>query len=78
MKKAKYELPDKIKISNDELIVTNLKVCAQPCNIAEDFFIGKSHIQISDDFCKNKTDEEVDRILERIAKRIINRINNLP
>lgn len=36
-------------------------------NIAKDFKIGNTRIQIATDYCENKTPEEVQEILRRIA-----------
>ena len=47
------------------------KITAEPINITEDFFIGNTYVQISDDYCKSKTSEDVDRILERIGEIIL-------
>jgi len=35
--------------------------------VVRDFYIGNTHIKINDEYCRNKTKEEVDAILERIA-----------
>lgn len=37
-------------------------------HVVEDFYIGKTHVQICDDYCRNKTRAEVDEILARIAR----------
>ena len=40
----------------------------EPVNIADDFYIGNTHIQISDDLCGNMTKKDVDKILGRIEE----------
>jgi len=37
-------------------------------HVVEDFYIGKTHVQICDDYCRGKTRAEVDEILARIAR----------
>ena len=37
--------------------------------VAQEFMLGNTHIVIMDDYCKDKTKEDVDAILARIAKR---------
>lgn len=37
-------------------------------HIVEEFYIGKTHVRFCDDYCKNTTQEEIDRILERIEQ----------
>lgn len=36
--------------------------------IAKHFFLGETEVTIYDDYCKDKTPEEVDAILKSIAK----------
>lgn len=36
-------------------------------NVAREFVIGNTRIKICDDYCKNKSPEEVDAILRGIA-----------
>jgi len=38
-------------------------------HIVEDFYIGNTHIMIADDYCRDKTSEDVRRILQEIAWR---------
>lgn len=38
----------------------------KPKHVAEDFYIGNTHVIISDDYCRPR--EEVDEILRRIAR----------
>lgn len=40
----------------------------EPKHIAEEFYLGNTHIVISDDYCKDKTKAEVDQILKEIAE----------
>lgn len=39
-------------------------------HVVKDFYIGNTHIQICDDYCRDKTKEEVDEILARIAEKV--------
>lgn len=36
--------------------------------VVEDFYIGNTHVCIHDDYCKDKSPEDVQKILDRIAK----------
>lgn len=38
-------------------------------NIAEDYMIGNTRVRIATDYCKDKTPEEVQEILDRMAQR---------
>lgn len=38
-------------------------------HIVQDFYIGNTHIMIADDYCRDKTSEDVQRILQEIAWR---------
>lgn len=40
-------------------------------NIAKDFKIGNTRIKIATDFCKDKTPEDVQKILDRIARAVM-------
>lgn len=40
-------------------------------NVVRDFMIGNTRIMICDDYCRDKTKEEVDEILRRIARNAI-------
>lgn len=44
-------------------------------NMIRDFFIGNTHIKIYDDFCRNITKPEVDRVLKRIAGQALDEFN---
>ncbi len=37
-------------------------------HVVEDFYIGDIHVRICDDYCRDKTPEDVDKILKRIAE----------
>lgn len=37
-------------------------------HVVKDFYIGNTHVRICDDYCRDKTPEEVQAILDRIAK----------
>jgi hypothetical protein len=49
-------------------------VVSEPIGVVEDFRIGRSRIRISDDYCKAKTPQDIEKILQNIAKRAILRI----
>ena len=40
-------------------------------NVVRDFYIGNTHVRICDDYCRDKTKEEVQAILDRIARNAI-------
>lgn len=40
-------------------------------HIVQDFYIGNTHIKICDDYCKDKTPEQVQEILKRIAQQAL-------
>lgn len=40
----------------------------QNLNIVRDFTVGNTRIKIADDYCRDKTPEDVDRILKEIAR----------
>ncbi len=40
-------------------------------NVVKDYYIGHVHVRICDDYCRDKTQEEVDEILKRIARNAI-------
>ena len=44
-------------------------------SIVQDFYQGNAHIMIDDTYCKDKTKEEVDEILERIARKAFIALN---
>ena len=37
-------------------------------HIVEDFMVGNTRIQIADNYCRDKTPEDVQRILRKIAR----------
>lgn len=37
-------------------------------NVVREFYIEDTHVRICDDYCRNKTREEVEAILQRIAR----------
>lgn len=37
-------------------------------HVVEEFYIGPTHVRICDDYCRGKTREEVQAILDRIAE----------
>lgn len=37
-------------------------------NIVRDFMVGNTRIKIADDYCRDKTPEDVQRILKEIAQ----------
>lgn len=39
-------------------------------NVVEEFTIGNTKVRICDDYCRDKTSEEVDAILESIAETV--------
>lgn len=39
-------------------------------NVVEEYTIENTRIKICDDFCRDKTQEDIDRILSRIAGRV--------
>lgn len=40
-------------------------------HVVEEFMIGNTRVRICDDYCRDKTKEEVDEILRRIARNAI-------
>lgn len=38
-------------------------------NIVRDYYIGNTHIKIADNYCANKTAEDVKRILRDVARK---------
>ncbi|MDR1531920.1 MAG: hypothetical protein LBS62_07010 [Clostridiales bacterium] len=44
------------------------KLLNPPKHVAEDFYIGKTHIIISDDYCGDKTPEDAELILCDVAR----------
>ena len=45
----------------------SLKTVGVEGNIVREFSIGNTKIKICDDYCRDKTKQDVERILERIA-----------
>lgn len=39
-------------------------------NVVEDFYIGATHVRICDDYCRDKTKEDVQKILDDIARMV--------
>lgn len=39
-------------------------------NFVEEYFIGNSRIRICDDYCKDVTEQDIEKILNRIASRV--------
>lgn len=37
-------------------------------HVVEEFYIGPTHVRICDDYCRGKTREDVQAILDRIAE----------
>lgn len=37
-------------------------------NVVKDFYVGNTHIRICDDYCRDKTPEQVKQILANIAR----------
>ena len=37
-------------------------------HVVEEFYIGATHVRICDDYCRGKTREDVQAILDRIAE----------
>ena len=40
-------------------------------NVVKEFYIGKTKVKICDDYCRDKTPEDVEKILNRIAERAL-------
>lgn len=40
-------------------------------NVVKDFMLGETRIRICDDCCRDKTPEDVDKILKQIAKDVL-------
>lgn len=39
-------------------------------HIVKDFYIGNTRIKIADDYCRDKTPEDVNAILERLSRQL--------
>lgn len=46
-------------------------------NVVQEFTIGNTRVKICDDFCRDRTPEDVDAILARIAKRAIGPLSRM-
>ena len=44
-------------------------------HVVEDYYIGHTHVRICDDYCRDKTPEQVREILDRIAKNAIRHLS---
>lgn len=40
-------------------------------HVVEDYYIGRTHIRICDDYCRDQTPEQAQAILDRIAARAL-------
>jgi len=40
----------------------------EPGHVVEEFYIGRTKVRICDDYCRDKTPEEVKKILDRITR----------
>jgi len=40
-------------------------------NVVKDFNIGKTRVRICDDYCRDKTKQDIEEILRRIARNAI-------
>ena len=47
----------------------------EPPHIVRDFYIGNTRVKIADNYCRNKTKEEVDAILHRIMVKSLEHFN---
>lgn len=45
-------------------------------NVVKDMKLGNTTVKICDDYCRGKTKEDVDKILDNIARIVINDVNN--
>lgn len=43
-------------------------------NVVEEFTLGETKVKICDDYCKDKTPEEVKKILDEIAQNVLNNL----
>lgn len=43
-------------------------VLTEKPNIVKDFFIGETYVAIADNYCRNKTSEDIEEILKRITE----------
>lgn len=43
----------------------------KPGHVVEEFYIGKTHVKICDDYCRDKTPEDVKKILDDLAKKLL-------
>lgn len=49
-----------------------MKKALEVGNVVEEFYIGNTRVRICDDYCRNKSQEDVDKILERIGRIALN------
>ncbi len=47
-------------------------------NVVREFNIGQTKVRICDDYCRNKTETEINEILRRIAKNALGPLTNAP
>ena len=48
-----------------------MKVDLSQGHVVKDFMIGRTRIMICDDYCRDKTPEEVQAILDRVARNAL-------
>lgn len=46
-------------------------------NVVQEFLIGQTRVKICDDYCKNRTAEDIKAILQRIAKSTIGPLSDI-
>ena len=44
-------------------------------NVVKEFSIGNTKVKICDDYCRNKSQAEIEEILRRIAKNALGQLN---
>lgn len=59
-------------VGGDQMAISILKEL-EPKEVAQDFYIGETHIRIATDYCRPK--EEVPKILRKIAKDALIALN---
>lgn len=47
-------------------------------HVVRDYYIGNTHVRICDDYCRDKTPEDVQEILDRIAARALPALQAAP
>ena len=45
-------------------------------HVVEDFYIGKVHVKICDDFCREKSPQDVQKIMDNLATKIIDSLSH--